>query len=102
MDAAVEDPGLVSEYRVRWSDLDFNRHVNSMRYIEWILNGMDEATRFGRIFRSLEVNYLAETLMGDEVVVRVQKSAETPSLILASITAKTTGKDACRAKFELD
>ena len=98
---AVENPDLVSGYRVRWSDLDFNRHVNSMRYVEWILNGLDEATRFGRAFKSMEVNYLAETLLGDDVEIRVQKMPGPPAALLAGVTAKATGKDAARARLEL-
>jgi medium-chain acyl-[acyl-carrier-protein] hydrolase len=97
----VETADLVSEYRVRWSDLDFNRHVNSMRYVEWILNGLDEATRFGRTFRSMEVNYLAETLLGEDIEIRVRKTPGSPDALLASITAKATGKDAARALFLL-
>lgn len=99
---AVEAPDLVSSYRVRWSDLDFNRHVNSMRYVEWIMNGMDEETRLGRTFRSMEVNYLAETLLGDEVEIRIQRPAATPNSLLCSIAAAASGKDAARARFELD
>ncbi len=98
---AVEEPDFLSGYRVRWSDLDFNRHVNSMRYVEWILNGLDEATRFGRTFRSMEVNYLAETLLGEDIEIRVRKTPGSPDALLASITAKATGKDAARARFEL-
>jgi medium-chain acyl-[acyl-carrier-protein] hydrolase len=99
---ALAAPELVSQYRVRWSDLDFNRHVNSMRYVEWIMNGLDEETRLGRTFKSMEINYLAETALGDEVEIRVQKLGGSPLIVLASIVSKSNGKDAARARFEVE
>lgn len=98
---AVEGPHSVSEYRVRFSDLDFNRHANSMRYVEWMLNGLDAETRFDRLFRSVEVNYLAEAKLGDEVLIRTQKSPATPNLLLSSVSTISDGKDAARARFEI-
>jgi len=98
---AVEAPYAVSEYRVRASDLDFNRHANAMRYVEWMLNGLDEETRLNRVFKSMEVNYLAETRLGDEVLVRTQKAPGAHNMLLAAISAKPDGKDAARARFEL-
>ncbi len=97
----VEAPDRITEYRVRSSDIDFNRHVNSMRYVEWILNGLDEETRFGRVFKSMEVNYLAETTLGDEVEVRVSGPDDASRIISAAVSVKGTDKDAVRARFEV-
>ena len=37
----IDPPQIVHEYRFRVSDIDFNRHVNSARYVELILNQLD-------------------------------------------------------------
>ena len=98
---AVEGPHAESEYRVRFSDLDFNRHANSIRYVEWMLNGLDVKTRYDRPFKSMEVNYLAEAKLGDEVLVRTQRAAGAPDVVLTAVAGKADGKDAARARFEL-
>jgi hypothetical protein len=49
----------------------------------------------------MEVNYLAEVMLGDEVLIRNQRAAKADNLILAAISAKSDGKDAARARFEL-
>jgi len=98
---AVEAPDLQDEYRVRLSDLDFNRHANSMRYVEWILNGLDPETRFGGTFRSLEVNYLAEAKPGDEVLIRTQRIAGGADALLSAVTSKSDGRELARARIEL-
>jgi medium-chain acyl-[acyl-carrier-protein] hydrolase len=97
----LDAPGRVSEYRVRFSDLDFNRHVNSMRYVEWMLNGLDEGTRLKRTVGSMEVNYLAESRLGDEVLIRIQEAAGPPASFLCSVAGKSDDRDLARAKFEL-
>lgn len=99
---AVESPDSVGEYRVRFSDLDFNRHVNAMRYVEWMLNGLEPETRLTRTTRSLEVNYLAETFLGDEVRILTKTAGDRPGAILSAVQAKTGGKDAARARFEVE
>ncbi len=54
-------------FPVRYGDLDVNDHVNNVRYLEWLLDGLPlEFHRASRL-RSIEVNYLAETLPGDTV-----------------------------------
>jgi len=53
--------------RVGYWDLDANEHVNSARYIEWILDGFDAEFHKSHRLAELEVNYLAEALYGDKV-----------------------------------
>jgi acyl-ACP thioesterase len=53
--------------RVGYRDLDANEHVNSARYVEWILDGFDVAFHKSHRLAELEVNYLAEALYGDEL-----------------------------------
>ena len=53
--------------RVGYQDLDVNEHVNSARYIEWILDAFDAGFHKAHRLAELEVNYLAEALYGDEL-----------------------------------
>ncbi|MCH5335299.1 MAG: acyl-ACP thioesterase [Alistipes sp.] len=58
------DAALTSEHRVAYSDIDFNRHMNTMRYIELMLDMLpvdlvasDRGVRF-------DVNFLRESRYG--------------------------------------
>lgn len=65
-----------TEFRVRYSDLDMNRHVNNVRYVEWALEGVPRHLIAGYRLSNLEVHFKAETVAGE--IVRVQ-TAERPS-----------------------
>ncbi|WP_372845576.1 acyl-[acyl-carrier-protein] thioesterase [Pontiella sp.] len=54
---------------VRYGDLDQNGHVNNVRYIEWMLDGLPPEFHQTHVLQSLEVNYLAEAVYGHQVSV---------------------------------
>ncbi len=54
-------------FKVRYSDLDMNQHVNNVRYVEWAVESVpSEVMTAGRIV-SLDIQYRHETLYGDTV-----------------------------------
>jgi len=57
----------------RYSDIDLNGHVTSSRYLEWLLDGFSTEFRQGHELAGFEINYLAETLCGDEVTVALAR-----------------------------
>ena len=64
----------VEEYTFRYSDLDFNRHVNSVRYIEHILN-LWEPRHYDRFcVDGFEIAYRHECLGGQTVQFVADKS----------------------------
>lgn len=66
----------VKPYRVVYSDLDIMRHVNSIRYIQWMLDlfplGLFEELHV----RQFDINYMAETNFGDEMEFRKEAREE--------------------------
>jgi len=68
---------------VRYSDVDVNRHVNSARYIGWLLDSYEPEFHRTHGLHSLKVNYLAETLWPDSVSVKSQP--QTPATFAHSI-----------------
>lgn len=56
---------LVEQYAVRYSDIDVNRHMNTMKYIEHALNlfTLDFFDRYN--LRRLESQFIAEVRFGD-------------------------------------
>ena len=65
--AALSESTPTHSIRVGYRDLDVNEHVNSARYVEWILDTFDAEFHKSHQLRELEVNYLAEALYGDEL-----------------------------------
>jgi acyl-ACP thioesterase len=54
-------------YSVRYSDIDINKHMNSVKYIEHALNVFDLAVFREKNIRKFEIVYLAEGVFGDKL-----------------------------------
>jgi medium-chain acyl-[acyl-carrier-protein] hydrolase len=54
-------------FRVRFADIDVNRHVNNVRYIEWAIEGLPPELLEGSRPRRVEVSYRSEAVFGDSV-----------------------------------
>lgn len=66
-------------YTFRYCDLDFNRHVNTVRYIDLILNRWPLSHYDANMLRRLDVTFSHECYFGDTVVVRVEQDGDTNS-----------------------
>ena len=58
-------------FPVKYSDLDTNLHVNNVRYLQWALDAYPLDFRIKNEIRGVEVNYLSESLPGDEVYIGI-------------------------------
>lgn len=77
-DADAKLPDLSGEeealrVRVRLADMDRNRHVNNVRYADWILEATPGAVRESCALRGLDLSFRAESLHGDTVIVRTRR-----------------------------
>ena len=66
-------PERTDVVEVKYCDLDLNRHTNSSRYIEWIVNGVKKKAEGKGTIKSLSVNYLAESVEGDRIDIFVSE-----------------------------
>lgn len=86
---------VVKEHRVAYSDIDFNRHMNTMRYIGLMLDMIDiEHLTTNRPMR-IDIHFITECLYGQTIKVGMQT---TESATLFEVT-KEDGTVACRAAF---
>ena len=69
------DLAEVARFQVRNSDLDVNGNVNNTRYAQWLTDTMSEAELTGLAIAEYEVNFLAETGVGDTVVIESEPGA---------------------------
>lgn len=69
----VSNPYSTDSYRFRYSDIDFNRHVNTVRYMELILNQWDMEWYDRHEISRFEMAFLHEARFGTDVTVPVEK-----------------------------
>lgn len=80
---AIGAPDHVAVYKFQFSDIDFNRHVNSTRYIQFILDQWGVAFfDMNRVAR-FEIAYQAEAHYDDVVEVRRRGDEETQDFEIA-------------------
>ena len=70
------EPQLVRNHEVRYSDIDFNRHVNTMRYIRMMLNTLpiDYLTE-NRPMR-LDIHFAKECRLGEVLTIGYEQRGE--------------------------
>jgi acyl-ACP thioesterase len=83
-------------YRVRYTDLDINRHVIASRYVRWILDSIPEKLVSNRMLRSLQLNFLAEAKLGDAIRVALEPKDDS---YVGSIQRESDGRELLRARL---
>lgn len=73
-------PGYEQRFRVRYSDLDLNAHVNNARYVEWVAESVAEQILRGHQITGLDIQYRAETHFGEFVRSRTQQTLQGDTL----------------------
>jgi medium-chain acyl-[acyl-carrier-protein] hydrolase len=95
----IKDNVLKSEtFRIKVSDIDANLHTNNVRYINWVYDTYPLDYVMNHTPVSLEVNYLAESVCGDEVFILSDNNCNTNSVI-HSVMRSTDNKELCRIRI---
>ena len=63
----------VVEHRVVYSDIDFNRHMNTMRYIDIIIDSMPIEVPEKLVGFRLDMNFMKEARYGDSLVLMAEE-----------------------------
>lgn len=61
-------------HEIQYSDVDYNRHCNSCKYLEWMVNAV-QAYDNQKPFR-LDINYVKELYQGDSMYTRFLKTKD--------------------------
>ncbi len=85
----------LATHTVRYSDIDFNAHTNSMKYIQWMLDTLDLAQFDGQHIATFDINYVREARFGETVSILRAGTAEGYHFDLKS----DAGQSFCKAKF---
>lgn len=67
---------LKKTFIVNWHDMDFNEHLNNVRYMQWMFETVDYYLKHTGKLEELDIIYKAECYWKDTVEVRTQKVDE--------------------------
>ena len=84
--------------RVMYSDLDMNNHLTSMRYLDWALDCIDIEYLNNHIAKSVDINFMHETPINEDVTLLCQKDGDT--FVVSGIL--TNGKTSFSTKLEFN
>ena len=96
----VSDSGQKTDcFRIKISDLDLNLHTNNVKYIKWVTDtyNLDHFMNYSPV--SVEVNYLAESVFGEEVFIISDHEKNTNSYN-HSIIRSGDNKELCRMRID--
>jgi acyl-ACP thioesterase len=96
---AFENLKIADSFKVKYSDIDVNKHVNNVKYIQWAIDVLSEKLYNGSsAIEEIVVNFLSEAAIGDEITVSANSI---DSVNLISIHDNTRNKETCRMKVLL-
>ena len=85
--------------KIKVSDLDVNFHTNNVRYIKWVTDTYDLDWVLNHIPVSLEVNYLAESVFGEDIFIR-SESVNNDFSLNHSVVRSVDNKELCRMRID--
>ena len=59
----------VDDFRVKYSDIDINQHVNTVRYLDWMVNTFTLDDHRASSISRIDVNFMNEVLYGNLIMV---------------------------------
>jgi acyl-ACP thioesterase len=80
-------------FKVKYSDLDIQKHVNSGKYIEWVMDTFSHQQFTSYRPYLLQINYLAECVFDDPI--NIYTSEKSPGYFISDVNKN--GKPVCRA-----
>ena len=96
-----ENAGFVNSIDVNYNDIDINGHVNSVKYIEHVLDLWDIAWYREHRLKRFEIAYVAEAHQGDKLSFYREQTADDDYSVRMVKTDKVSGVEAevCRCRL---
>lgn len=89
---------VVERHKVKYSDIDFNCHANSMKYVEWMIDTLPFETLTNKKLSRFDINFIHETRYGEEVDIAAEHIGNIDRFELR----RNDGTAVCRAQFVWD
>ena len=65
------------KFRVRFDDIDLNKHINNAVYILWATEAVDEDFRLSHNPHKISINFKKEGYIGEKIMVLTQMDSNT-------------------------
>ena len=85
----VKNKEYVSNFKVRYSDIDFNKHVNNVKYVQWFMDSVPQEIREEYELKEIDILFEHECYYNDEIkcVCEIHKNQDN-LLVLSNIQDK--------------
>jgi medium-chain acyl-[acyl-carrier-protein] hydrolase len=100
IEAAHDNGSCLPNFKVKVNDLDVNLHTNNVRYLNWVSDCYSLDFIMNNLPQSTEINYLAESLYNDEIMIKTSVEQENKNIYTHSIFRVNDNKEICRIKIE--
>jgi len=100
LEPAAEDGYISDSYKIKVSDLDVNLHTNNVRYLSWVSDSYTLDFLMKNAPMSAEINYLAESMCDEEIIVKTSQDTEKESYYNHSIFRVMDNRELCRIRIE--
>ncbi|MCJ7446142.1 MAG: thioesterase [Bacteroidales bacterium] len=100
LEPGSDDVQLSSKFRIKTSDLDVNLHTNNVKYLKWVIDTYELDFIMNHFPCTAEINYLAESLYNEEIIIRTSTEKENNYVYSHSIIRTNDNKELCRIKLE--
>lgn len=91
---AVKEAKYIEDIHIHYSDIDFYRHVNNVKYIKWAIDSCLPEIQSGKTINELEINYLHESKLHQTLELFKQIKDSSSQI---TIKTKNTNIENCRA-----
>lgn len=100
----LESSDYEQDYLVNFNHIDINRHVNNVRYVDWLLETIPHDVLLEKRPVKIELNFLAESGIDDRVTSKTahSSSVEGPTAFSHSIYCTNREKELLKARTEWD
>lgn len=97
--ALSEGEAVIQPFRVRYLDIDANRHVNNARYIDWIINTLEVEFLLTHQMESFTIKYEKEVEYGNIIESRMTVTEQEEGKMLTAHQIVNGNTVACSASI---
>jgi acyl-ACP thioesterase len=92
-----KDQQEIFTHKVRYNDIDFHKHVNNNRYMEWAINALPVDKIRNSVIRSFQINFMSEARLNEMIRIDYSSSEE-----VVQGTRLSDEKPVFRVRFDLE
>ena len=94
---AIDTASQINEYTVNRFDTDMNKHVNNIRYLQWLMESMPDEIVDNYYLHSIDGRFIGEAQLGDTLISLTNKDSNDNSFV-HTIKVQGTNKVCATAK----